>query len=119
MSDHERRHFHRILFDAEATLGTPERRWTTRLIDISLKGVLLIEPEEFVMEGPLTLSLPLGDDPEGIHMELEVAHRERGQIGATWKDIDVDSFSHLRRLIELNTGDPDLVDRELSELTAG
>ena len=117
MSDSERRHFHRILFDAEVTLGTPDQNWPTQLIDISLKGVLLHEPEGFEPADELTLTLALGDDPEGIRMELEMVHREEGQLGATWKDIDVDSFSHLRRLIELNTGEPGLVDRELSELT--
>ena len=119
MSDNERRHFHRILFDAEVTLEAPGRRWPTRLIDISLKGVLVQEPEGFEASDELALALPLGDEGDVIRMGLATVHREEGQLGATWKDIDVDSFSHLRRLIELNTGEPGLVDRELSELTGG
>ncbi|MCG8610315.1 MAG: hypothetical protein MI864_07240, partial [Pseudomonadales bacterium] len=32
------------------------------------------------------------------------------------KYIDLDSITHLKRLIELNVGDPSLIERELSAL---
>ena len=119
MSDSERRHFHRVLFDADVTLVCPDGQWPTRLIDISLKGVLIREPEGFAPCDELSLNLPLGGGEQIIEMALTLVHREEGQIGCTWRDIDVESFSHLRRLIELNTGETGLVDRELSELTTG
>lgn len=119
MSDSERRHFHRVLFDADVTLVCPDASWPTRLIDVSLKGVLIQEPAGFEPCDGLSLTLPLGGGEQSIQMALTMVHREDGQLGCTWRDIDVESFSHLRRLIELNTGEPGLVDRELSELTAG
>ena len=49
-------------------------------------------------------------------MDVWVAHEENKELGLKCKDIDVDSITHLRRLIELNLGDPDLLERELSAL---
>ena len=45
-----------------------------------------------------------------------VAHREGRRAGLACQSIDVDSVTHLRRLVELNAGDPDLLQRELSAL---
>jgi hypothetical protein len=35
------------------------------------------------------------------------------------ESIDLDSITHLRRLVELNAGDPALLERELTALVAG
>jgi hypothetical protein len=37
-------------------------------------------------------------------------------MGLQTEHIDLDSISHLRRLIELNVGDADILNRELGEL---
>jgi hypothetical protein len=39
-----------------------------------------------------------------------------GNWGLRWKHIDVDSLTHLRRLLELNLTDPGLLNRELADL---
>jgi hypothetical protein len=39
-----------------------------------------------------------------------------GNWGLQWRNIDVDSLTHLRRLLELNLNDPSLLDRELADL---
>ena len=44
---------------------------------------------------------------------------EGGKIGLQCESIDLDSITHLRRLVELNAGDPALLDRELSSLLKG
>jgi hypothetical protein len=41
-----------------------------------------------------------------------------GQLSLSCTEIDLDSITHLRRLLELNLGDPDLIERELSDLSA-
>jgi len=33
-----------------------------------------------------------------------------------WQNIDLDGLTHLRRLLELNMGDPEEMHRELAEL---
>jgi len=45
-----------------------------------------------------------------------VAHVEGGRVGLRRTHIDIESVTHLRRLVELNLGDPALLERELHEL---
>jgi hypothetical protein len=49
-------------------------------------------------------------------MNTRVAHLENTHVGLRCESIDLDSMAHLRRLLELNSGDPELVERELSAL---
>lgn len=62
----------------------------------------------------LTLSLAGGDD--SIVMEGVVVHLEGQHVGIECQHIDIGSLTQLRRLVELNTGDGDLMNRELSNL---
>jgi hypothetical protein len=49
-------------------------------------------------------------------MQGELVHREGHQVGLRCREIDIESIAHLRRLVELNLGDEDLLERELSAL---
>ncbi len=115
---HERRRFHRILFDAPTTLHSGDSSYDITLIDISLKGALIVQPPEWSPTGgdQVTLVIQLDDGTSQIRMAAIVAHTEDGRVGLQCEDIDLDSISHLRRLAELNLGDASLVERELSAL---
>jgi hypothetical protein len=52
-------------------------------------------------------------------MTVQVAHLQGQQIGVSCLSVDIDSVTHLRRLIELQLGDPRLLERDLAELSAG
>ena len=109
--------FSRIPFEVNVTLRDEQHSWETRLLDISLHGALIKAPASFVAaaEQRFRLAVHLEGGPD-ICMEVEVAHRENDELGLNCKDIDVDSITHLRRLVELNLGDPELLERELSAL---
>jgi hypothetical protein len=49
-------------------------------------------------------------------MWTKVMHVEGRHVGLRCESIDLDSITHLRRLVELNSGDPGLLDRELGSL---
>jgi hypothetical protein len=49
-------------------------------------------------------------------MECRVAHIEPTYVGFHCLRIDLDSISFLRRMVELNTGEPAVLERELSAL---
>jgi hypothetical protein len=51
-----------------------------------------------------------------ISMSTTVTHVAGRRVGLRCDNIDLDSVTHLRRLVELNAGDPNLLDRELSAL---
>lgn len=113
----ERRKFSRILFDAHVELAQGEFHWRATLLDISLKGLLIQQnlPSAVIKADPILVKILLSDNTS-IAMSVVVAHQHHNQTGLMCTSIDIDSVSHLRRLIELNLGDAMEAERELSEL---
>jgi len=99
-------------------LITTQERLQTQVLDLSLKGALLQLPEgAAVAQGtPCLLKLRLSDQETSIAMAGEVAHVEADRVGILCRSIDIESITHLRRLIEINLGDAALLERELIAL---
>jgi len=115
------RHFARVVFDAEVQLHfhLSKEVQAAHLLDISLKGVLVEtkQPLVNIYHGKVCrIELTLGRDGDHIVMEGQVIHQEGQFIGIECRHIDLDSMINLRRLVELNTGNPELLERELAEL---
>ena len=117
---HERRHFIRVTFDAPAQLTTGDGCFSVHVLDLSLKGALVVlSPGVDLQPGALCqLVVPLTSTHDHIAMSTEVAHVEGRCAGLLCHSIDLDSVTHLRRLIELQLGAPHLLDRDLAEGTA-
>jgi hypothetical protein len=114
----ERRIFSRIHFDAWAELRQGDRHWRAPLLDLSLKGLLVSEPQDWDRADtaqPLRAAIHL-DNALAIEMTVLLRHREQGHLGFECQSIDLDSITNLRRLVELNLGDPDLLERQLGAL---
>ncbi len=87
------------------------------LYDISLKGALIKVPEDWQGKAGDTCQIRLSLGAEvTISMHGTITHIAGRRIGLHCDNIDIDSVTHLRRLVELNAGDPGLLDRELSAL---
>ncbi len=119
MADPQRRHFSRVHFVGTALLRTHDAQASCEVLDLSLKGALVsmgagsAHPK---LDEKVELSLPLDDGQTQVTMTCRVAHLEATHIGLACLDIDLDSITHLRRLLELNLGDASLLERELSGL---
>ncbi len=114
----EKRRFHRILFDAPCELFWQDEVYTAEVLDISLKGVLVSRPPEWAAsEGEACeLSIHLNDHESAIVVATKLRHIEPDRLGFKIEYIDLESASHLKRLVELNLGDAELLERELSHL---
>ncbi|MDH5612131.1 MAG: PilZ domain-containing protein [Gammaproteobacteria bacterium] len=117
------RHFSRIPFDAETHIINPDdnQSWPCTLFDISLNGALTSLPIYWPAKrgDSYRLEIQLGDVNKNdlrLSMNVKVAHMEVDHAGFEIVDMDVDTASHLHRLIELNTGDETILKRELAEL---
>lgn len=113
----DRRRFKRIAFDARTELSQGELTWPVKLIDLSLKGLLVEKPDPWQgnVEKEFSVDIHLSDDVE-IEMDVELAHDDHGQLGFVCKHISLESIERLRRLIEFNLGDPEELERELGAL---
>ncbi len=119
MTDNRRLHS-RIAFHSPAELVFPDNTIEVVVLDISLKGALIRLPANTpVKDGAICmLQVHLGGTDDQIGMEARVAHVEGRYAGLLCITIDLDSVTHLRRLVELNLGDTALLERELSALVA-
>ncbi|MBO0494626.1 PilZ domain-containing protein [Pseudomonas sp. Marseille-Q1929] len=113
----DRRRFRRIAFDAKTELRQNGREWPVQLVDLSLKGLLVQRPEDWKGNKALPFDVDIRLDPTTpIKMQVRLSHEDNGQLGFVCQHIDLDSISHLRKLIELNLGDEEELHRELAAL---
>ncbi len=114
----EKRRFHRIFYHADAQLapiGGPSQ--SCKIIDLSLRGCLLELSGPLAEIGDQSYELKFELSPDAaIRMEIVATHTEGNLAGFRCAHIDIDSISLLRRLVELNLGDSELLERELSSL---
>ncbi|WCM90254.1 PilZ domain-containing protein [Acidovorax sp. NCPPB 3576] len=120
---HERRHYVRVAFDAPALLTTGLGTFDVKVLDLSLQGALLTlgaEPSAAALPkgAPCQLVIPLSADNDHIAITGDIVHIEGQQAGLQCRTMDLDSVTHLRRVIELQLGDPALLERDLAELIA-
>ena len=115
----DKRHFSRILFDASCTLHQNNKEWKTELLDISLRGILVKRPDplDADFDKPFEAVISLSEAGDSIIMSIKLMHQEPNHLGFECEYIDIDSITHLKRLVELNLGDHDLLNRELGALT--
>ncbi|ATN10550.1 PilZ domain-containing protein [Pseudomonas sp. FDAARGOS_380] len=119
MTEHasERRRFRRIAFDATAELRQNGSEWPVKLLDLSLKGLLVERPDDWKGNKALPFDVDIRlDQKTHIKMQARLTHEDPGQLGFVCKHIDLDSISHLRRFVELNLGDEQELERELGAL---
>ncbi len=115
---HERRHFVRVGFDTTARLLLGEVTLGVKVVDLSLKGALIQLPNGIAVRemAVCRLTVPLTGQSGEISMTVKVAHIDGSLLGLLCTHSDIDSVTHLRRVIELQLGDATLLERDLAEL---
>lgn len=112
------RRFARISLSTDVRLYSSSQVWETRILDLSLQGAQVTRPEGF--NGRKDQNFRLEIRLQGtavISMGVELARLEDDRLGFRAGRMDFDSFTHLKRLIELNLGDPEGLAAELTRLT--
>ena len=115
----ERRRFHRIPLERPVFLTAGTEVYECELVDISLNGALMIADPEWSGGNGERVSLDIVLDDLGgasIHMVGEIAHIDDDTVGVHCQRLDLDSATLLRRLVEVNVADPDLLERDLAAM---
>lgn len=115
-----RRLFTRVLFSIKATLTVENNSYEVSIHDISLNGALITHPKSVTsLKGKLgVLTFNLNNDESKVTQHVAIVHEDTEEIGLQCNAIDLESISLLRRLIELNLGDSEQLNRELSQLSS-
>jgi len=114
--EHTRR-FQRFGVDGGVHIYSGSAMWSTQLIDVSLRGVLVQRPQHW--DGAAGQRFRLDFRLPGsvvISMAVELARANEDSLGFACRRIDLTSFGHLKRLIELNLGNAEMLNRELEGL---
>ncbi|MEO5352363.1 MAG: PilZ domain-containing protein [Magnetococcus sp. XQGC-1] len=108
----ERRLFSRVDFRHLMTfVGEDGSEYAGAFDDISLKGLLFWSTPLPAKGEKLSGLLQLGDVEIRLAGTVIHSHQNRG-AAVLFQSLDVDSFSHLRRLVSLNMGDSETIDKE-------
>lgn len=110
-----RRNFSRINFKAEALLVIENKRVKGKLADLSLHGLLIEIMEENALKVGDTCDIELifSEEQKKHTVKAASVYINDDQYGFKFIEIDIDTITHIRRTIELYTGDPELVKEEL------
>ncbi|GAA59547.1 hypothetical protein P20652_1410 [Pseudoalteromonas sp. BSi20652] len=113
-----RRQFSRVLFSTDAEVIFNDHQYPCKLIDVSLHGALITKCDAFrgTTNTNATLRFMLPQSEIEIKMEVLVCYVEADHIGLKCHHIDINSITYLKRLIELNLSDDELLHRELAML---
>lgn len=113
----ERRRYTRVHFECDAAITQGDARYEVHIVDISLNGVLIETPPDYQLKAdqPINVEIQLSGDIT-ITMCTHMAHSGDQVLGFRCDTIDMDSMTHLRRLIEFNMEDPEACERVLDEL---
>ncbi|HAS6388134.1 TPA: PilZ domain-containing protein [Vibrio vulnificus] len=115
----ERRRFSRIMYQVPAVVKQGQYVLHTTIQDLSLHGLLLRTDSMHTLRNNDTVlvDFTLSDSDIDISLEADVVGFDQQTIRLKITHIDIDSISHLKRLVELNVGDDALLHREIEHLS--
>ena len=110
-----KRYYKRINFHITVTVNVENVLHKGELYDISLKGALIklnkALPDTVGKSCSVMMQLP--NSIVILKFESKIVHKKAEYYGFKFEKSDVDSITHLRRLLLLNTGDEEDLDKEI------
>jgi c-di-GMP-binding flagellar brake protein YcgR len=112
----ERRNFQRVPFATVAEIYCNEKKYSGELLDISLQGALIQGKKSIPLEDGKSYELLIQLVGSEVTMKFDVTlvHREEDRFGFRFIGEDTETMIHLRRLLELNIGSSEAIDKEIS-----
>lgn len=103
----ERRLFKRVKFESNSNLEIEDKSYEGDLTDISLRGALFYSDQDIPLNDGDNAILRIYLPPSDITLTFDVllAHRRDNSFGFKFISEDIDTITHLRRLLELNLGE--------------
>ncbi|HHF2891184.1 TPA: PilZ domain-containing protein [Vibrio diabolicus] len=115
----ERRRFSRILHQAPAKVEQRDLAIEARIQALSLHGLLMKVEETKALDPalPTHVTFSFDQSEQVITLKAQIVDVSKCEIRLKIIKIDIESISQLKRFIELNVGNNDLLNRELEHLS--
>ncbi|MEZ9175699.1 PilZ domain-containing protein [Vibrio kanaloae] len=115
----ERRQFSRVVYQVPVELSQGQGNISGSIQDLSLHGLLIQcnELQQLSDNVPVQVSFTLTNSNINIQLEATIVSTINTSMRLRIEHLDIDSISHLKRLVELNVGDNELLYREIKHLT--
>jgi len=110
----EKRRRTRVKGHFTVTLEIEGRAYQVETVNISLNGILCETYPAIKAGTKAYVAITLGEGAL-ISARGRVTRSDEGGLAVSFDHVDENGFFHLRRLVEWNLGDADLVERELKK----
>jgi PilZ domain len=111
----EQRNFQRIPFATKAEINSNSNKYHGELLNISLQGALVKGNEKIPLKKGTRCELLihlLGPEIT-LKFETDIIYSQKNNFGFKFISEDLETARHLRRLLELNIGSSEILDREI------
>ncbi|WP_059021474.1 PilZ domain-containing protein [Vibrio coralliirubri] len=115
----ERRQFSRVIYQVPTEISQGHVNVSGSVQDLSLHGLLIQcnESKQLSHDVPVQVRFKLENSDINIQLEATIVSTINTSMRLRIEHLDIDSISHLKRLVELNVGDDELLYREIEHLT--
>lgn len=115
----ERRRFSRIIYQVSALLEQGDLALQATIQDLSLHGLLLKAENASSLEPSrkVDVAFSFAQSKQVMQLTANIISITDNEIRLKINNIDIDSISQLKRFIELNVGNNELLNRELEHLS--
>ncbi|GLR02499.1 cyclic diguanosine monophosphate-binding protein [Vibrio hyugaensis] len=115
----ERRRFSRIIYQVSALVEQSDLALQATIQDLSLHGLLLRAENANSLESslPVEVAFSFAQSEQVMQLTADIISVANNEIRLKIINIDIDSISQLKRFIELNVGNNELLNRELEYLS--
>ncbi|UUM30115.1 PilZ domain-containing protein [Vibrio japonicus] len=115
----ERRRFSRIVYLAQAEMSQGSNTINATIYDLSLHGLLLMSDQssELNESEQVNVTFTLSESDVTIQLIANIVGVNNNMIRLSIDHIDIESIGHLKRLVELNVGNDELLHRDIESLS--
>jgi hypothetical protein len=111
----EKRDYQRIPFATKAEITCNSNKYHGELINISLQGALVFGKENISIKtgARCELLIHLPDSNITLQFESDIIYSQKNKFNFKFISEDIQTARHLRRLLELNIGSTEKIDKEI------
>ena len=112
--DQDKRKRSRVPVHFDVAIVLRGERIQARIVNISLTGILCTTDRRFQKDDACTVVISLRDDLQ-ITIDAKLLRVGKDETAISFIAMDEESFSHLKKVVQYNTGDADRIEKEFRQ----